>query len=690
MKNKITKLSFVLLLISGIAKAQEKMLPQDGMPDYVRKATNVEFLQQFSKEKAVEFENNYKKAVEIAKSKGQPISGEENGGSFALAGYDEETGALIYKTTHNAGAISTQVFFNNVPVGSSLQTANAKSLHARGIEGAGMIVGVWDGGAGLPNHLGFTVGRYQHKNNPNSGASQDGIEHGAHTSGTVAAGEFGNNYAKGFAYKAIVHAYNGINVNDIPVMSTAATASTNTIYVSNHSYGLDAVKYMANGGNSSIFGQYNARARDYDVLANKAPYYTMVFSAGNDRNDSRVPAKAGGKDLLSQAGVSKNLVVVAATRGTEDFAGITGPTSVTSIGGVGPFISSYSSYGPTDDFRIKPDIAAKGGEYGIDPVVSVGVSGIAATETMQGTSMAAPAVTGVFTLWQGYYKKVFDRYMKSAAVRALMAHTAREAGPAPGPDFMFGWGLIDAAKGVDVIDQAVAKTAIFQDIELKPNSTFKYDFAYDGKGPLIATIAWNDPAGIVSSLADVDLKKLVNDLDIRLVNTDSNTTYFPWSLVRDMKIGATSTNIAVRNVDNERDNIEKIEPQNASAGNYQIIVTHKGVLQGTEQEFTLVVSGAGGQMPLIGDGLSVEENVLKSLNIYPNPVDSNLNISGDLEKLSNTKAYIYDMNGKKIKDVTLNFNSTDVSIDASFLKTGTYILVLSKDNIQQSYKFVKK
>src|SRR5690606_30119518 len=192
-------------------------------------------------------------------------------------------------------------------------------------------------------------------------------------------------------------------------------------------------------------------------------------------------------------GVSKNTVVVAATRGTEDFSEITGLTSVQKIGNVGPFITTYRNYGPTDDFGIKPDIAAKGGEYNIDSVISVGSSSVSAMATMQGTSMAAPAVTGVFALWQGYHKTVFDTYMRSASVRALMAHTAREAGPAAGPDFMFGWGLIDADKGRQIIDQAKANTAIFEEVDLSPQgSSFDYDFTYDGVGPLVVTIAWND------------------------------------------------------------------------------------------------------------------------------------------------------------------------------------------------------
>lgn len=686
MKNKITKLFLALLALaaSNNLSAQEQELT---MPDYVRKATNIEFLNKFSEEKAAEFEANYKKAVEIAREQGKPISGVNDGDTFALVGYDKETGGLIYKSTSTGVSTYSNMFFNNSAVGSSLQTANAKPLHAAGIIGTGMIAGVWDGGAGLPNHVGFAVGRYIYKNNPNNGAIQGGKDHAAHVAGTVAASDnFANGVGKGFAYGATVHAYFGL-INDLPSMTAAATATSNTMYVSNHSYGLN---FPLSPYTASIFGQYSADSRDYDLLANNAPYYTMVFAAGNDRGNGYNPSQSN-KDLLSQGGVSKNLVVVAATRGTENYVGITGPSSVSGVGG-GPFIASYSSYGPTDDFRIKPDIAAKGGEQGIDPVISVGTGGIAASATMQGTSMAAPAVTGVFTLWQGYHNQQFSRYMRSATVRALMAHTARETGPAAGPDFMFGWGLIDAAKGVDVMNQALAKTAILTEVDLPSLNTFEYEFAYDGVAPLVATIAWNDPAATVtpSNTTNLNVKKLVNDLDLRLINTDTNTTYYPWSLTQDMSLVPSSTVIATRLVDNVRDNIEKIEPQTAVAGNYKVVVNHKGALQGATQNFSLVISGAGGQMDEVIGGVSLEDIALNNLNIYPNPTASVLNISGDLSVLAGANAQIFDISGKKVKDVSLNFDVNNTTIDVSALQSGTYILSISKNGSKQSYKFIKK
>lgn len=685
MKNKITKLFLAVLTIvlGGSAHAQDQQMPAE-----VRAVTNVEYLAKLAKEKEAAYQKNYKIAVEIAKQRNMPIEGEnEDGTSFVLRRYDEETDALIYVGTFEKKQNSNTSFFNNVTTGSSLQTANAKPLHTDNIIGAGMIVGVWDGGAGLPNHLAFQGGRYQIKNNANNGADAEGKDHAAHVAGTVGAAAFGDGRAKGFAYGATIHAYNGINQYDIAPMIAAAGATTNTMYVSNHSYGL---YYEGSPVTSSIFGQYNVDAKEYDEVANNAPYYTIVFAAGNDRGKAAVPQKSGGKDLLSQAGVSKNTVVVAATRGTEDFSGITGLTSVQNVGGVGPFIANYSSYGPTDDFRIKPDIAAKGGQdYVNDLVLSVGDANTAATASMQGTSMAAPAVTGVFTLWQGHYKSVFDTYMRSASVRALMAHTAREAGPATGPDFMFGWGLIDADKGRQIIDQAEVNTAIFEEIDLPQGSNFDYDFTYDGVDPLIVTIAWNDPAGTVTSQTDLNLKKLVNDLDLRLINTDNNTVYYPWSLVQNWNITPTSTNIAVRNVDNARDNIEKIEPVNAVAGNYNVQVTHKGNLSGGNQNFSIIISGAGGQMPSTEDSVSTEDIYFESLKVYPNPVEDFITINGNLVELSNATIDVFDMSGKKVLESKVSGSST-MSVNVAQLNTGNYIMIIAKDGKRQEFKFVKK
>jgi len=252
---------------------------------------------------------------------------------------------------------------------------------------------------------------------------------------------------------------------------------------------------------------------------------------------------------------------------------------------------------------------------------------------------------------------------------------------------MFGWGLIDADKGRQIIDQANDSIAFFKELNLPNGSTFEYEFEYDGTNPLIATIAWNDPAGTVTSQSNLNLKKLVNDLDLRLVNVDTQTEYYPWSLVHNFAIQPTSATIAVRNVDNQRDNIEKIEPINAVAGNYKIVVSHKGSLSAGDQDFTLIVSGGGGKMPTEGT-LGIEEEALKSLKIYPNPSSDMVYLSGDLEILRNSNIVVYDMNGKKILETV--FSQYEIGINVSALESGVYILTVSKNDAKQSYKFVKK
>lgn len=674
MKNKITKLFLaVFALFFGKMNAQEGGQP---MPDYVRKVTNVEFLNEFSKEKEIASKDNYAKALGIAKSRNMEISGVQGGYYFSLVGVDEETGVLRYlKTT------------NNTPTNSSLQTANAKPLQAAGINGAGMRVGVWDGGVGLTNHLGFNNNRYKIKDNGNSFPDVEtrGKNHAAHVAGTIAANSFGNGQAKGFAPEAQVFAYNWIS--DTPEMAAAAANVSEPIYVSNHSYGLNTYAYIQQDSSNKIFGQYNTASREIDVIANNAPYYTIVFAAGNDRDPSGNylgtvynPSK-NGKDLLTREGVSKNNVVVAAVKGTEDFSGITG---INSVSGTNQFIGSFSNYGPTDDFRVKPDISAKGVN-----VLSITQETITHTDVYDGTSMAAPAVTGVFTLWQQYHNQTFLRYMRSASVRALMAHTAKEAGPAAGPDFMFGWGLIDADKGKQVMDAAHNNTAIFKEFDLQNGARFDYDFAYNGQQPLVVTIAWNDPAGLATDLNDVNIKKLINDLDLRVVNTDNQTVYFPWSLVHNWNISATNNGIAVRNVDNTRDNIEKVELPSNIAGNYKVEITHKGTLVNGPQNFSLIISGAGGEMPTTENALGITDVEINNLKVYPNPVTDVIKVEGQLSNLKGAKLLLNDITGKVLKKQIVN-NENQELIGVSDLQAGTYILTVEKDNIKKSFKIIKK
>ena len=98
-------------------------------------------------------------------------------------------------------------------------------------------------------------------------------------------------------------------------------------------------------------GYYDSNARDIDRIIYNAPYYLPVVAAGNDRQ-SGVNTADGGYDYLTDKAVAKNNMVVAATFEVLDYQDASDV-----------FMSSFSSWGPTDDGRIKPDISAQGCKY---------------------------------------------------------------------------------------------------------------------------------------------------------------------------------------------------------------------------------------------------------------------------------------------------------------------------------------
>src|SRR5690554_7872412 len=230
------------------------------------------------------------------------------------------------------------------------------------------------------------------------------------------------------------------------------------LLVSNHSYGANYVALNLHN-NPAGFGKYNSDARSLDLLLFAAERYLPVIAAGNARNGDYFGGQMyyfntskGGADLMHGDAVSKNAVVVAAVEGVTNYQQ---PSNVV--------MSSFSQWGPTDDFRIKPDISAKG-----VAVKSVGITSNRDTATEQGTSMAAPSVTGVFALWQQYYKHLYPTRvkMRAATVKALMAISADEAGAADGPDHRFGWGLINAKRGAEILRDSKTGDTEVRELEL--------------------------------------------------------------------------------------------------------------------------------------------------------------------------------------------------------------------------------
>ena len=686
MKCKLSKLFFLALLGAFSLKgaAQDAEGRKKIVKDY-----DLNYLNKIAQDFSDKFKVNYEKALKVASEKSLPVEGMyENGAYYALKGIDEETGNLLYYKT-----------YNNTNERSSVQTARAQHLYNEGslginIQGQGMILGIWDGGQPQASHQNLGISRVTNKDGQTTtNSGQSGIDHATHVAGTMIGSGLNKIEARGLAFQGFLWANTW--TNDIAEMTTQAAQG---LLVSNHSYGADLANFVDNPG---IFGRYTAESRAVDVVTSNAPNYLPVYAAGNDRSgvngtSTLLNSTKGGYDLMAFDAVSKNAVVVAAIEG---FTTYTGASSAV--------MSSFSQWGPTDDFRIKPDISSKGVDVyssSMPTVTSVNVYGL-----KDGTSMAAPSVTGVFALWQQYFKKLNTlrglENMTAASVKALMAHTASQAGAyrlrgsnqvlvsQPGPNPIFGWGVINAEGGAQILKDAFKSnpTAVFKELELASGQEYVLNVTLDGTEQLNATIAWTDlPSNPVSG-TDSSVSLLVNDLDLRVYLPSDTTMSNP---ILPYALNKSWANMYTTKADNNVDPIEKINYYSelsglARAGVYKIKVTHKGnSLSGGKQKFTLIVSGG---VVSFDESASSQNVTFKDLKVYPNPVNDVLNISGDIAEIENAKVAVFDMLGKKVYENASLFNfSGDASIDVSYFNSGVYIVEISNGNKVETKKIVVK
>lgn len=510
---------------------------------------------------AREFETEKEQAITYARANNIPIRIENDSVLMVLMAIDNN-GIPQYYTTTNAVAAAT----------SSTNEVYSGGGAGLNLDGTGISVCEWDGGTIRTTHQEFGT----RATNIDASAVH---WHSTHVAGTIIAAGL-NSAAKGMAYAAELRAYDWDYDN-----AEMATEAANGNLLSNHSYGWVRGWYW-NGsanvwnGDPAIstdedyrFGFYDYSARDWDEIAVNAPYYLIVKSAGNDRGDSGDGSYPpdGPYDCIPQRGISKNILTVGAV---DDI-----PGGYSSPSGVN--LAGFSSCGPADDGRIKPDIVANG--IGL---ISTYSSADDAYTSSSGTSMSAPATTGSLALLLQHYENVkgAGAKMRSATLKALVLHTADEAGANDGPDYEFGWGLLSTRKAADKITEDQTTDVISEHL-LANGESFTREITTTGISPLRVTIVWTDPPGTPPAASlDPANAMLVNDLDLCL--TESTNTYYPWKLDKDNPEVA-----ATRAGENNVDNVEMVDIDSPTAATtYTIVVDHDGTLA-SPQAFSMIISG---------------------------------------------------------------------------------------------------
>ena len=463
------------------------------------------------------------------------------------------------------------------------------------LSGAGTVFGklaVWDGGGVRWTHRELT-GRVLQVDNPSTTHY-----HSTHVAGTmIATGVTGQ--AKGMSYQAVLGAYDWNNDE-----SEMATAAAQGLQVSNHSYGT-ITGWRNDGdwywwGDISVsptedygFGFYNYDARVWDQISYEAPYYLIVKSAGNDRSDAGpAPGETywvydgdwvesteprdpdcgpDGYDCVSWNSTAKNILTVGAVNDI--------PAGYSTPGGV--VMSSFSAWGPTDDGRIKPDIVANG--VSLYSCLDDADNSYA---YLSGTSMSTPNASGSINLLARFYEDTHGGELpRASTLKALVIHTADESGSYTGPDYRFGWGLMNTSTAATVISYDQSGEYIVE-ATLNDGQVHEHHLTVEHTSPLRLTMAWTDLPGTPPppSLDPTNLM-LVNDLDMRLEHVGSSAVYYPYVLNPAVPASAPTTG------DNFRDNVEQIYVAAPPPGEYVVRVSHKGTLA-APQVYSLISSAS--------------------------------------------------------------------------------------------------
>lgn len=481
----------------------------------------------------------------------------------------------------------------------------------------------------------------------NDGAVDVDSGHGTHVAGSVlsdggAAGEGKGvapaaslvfqaieNYATVKALCASLYGYtNGYYLTGIP-------ADLNTLFQQAYNAG---ARVHANSWGSAVDGDYTLDSANADKFVWNNRDMAITFSAGNDGVDANNDGVVD-NDSIGSPATAKNVITIGASENDRngDYACDTNLTytshdayqpgqTCTSMSGqnllgtaarwdfnTAPLVNdptagnqdqmaAFSSRGPTDDGRIKPDVVAPGSwilstyssmhqeGYG-DPVNPKNGAyqsdgwGMPYNEYYKyfgGTSMSNPLAAGAAVVVRDYYNKAKSYTSPSAAlVKATLINSAVDMldenndgandNDFPIPNTNEGWGRINVASATDgSIQYLDQKTGI------ATNGTSNNQVSVTTSGPLKVSLVWSDYQS-----TETATQNLVNDLD--LVVTSPTGTIYRGNVFSG---GWSATGGSADRVNN----VENVYVQSAGTGNWTVEVKGFNVPNGP-QPFALVVDG---------------------------------------------------------------------------------------------------
>ena len=428
----------------------------------------------------------------------------------------------------------------------SIQTHGLSSLlspSGRNLSGKGVTVGVGDD-CEISTHLDFT-GRLINRVYWYPGY------HGIHTSGTVAGAGLKDPKNRGMAPRATLVSQFFSDV----ITNTPAYVTDYNMIATNNSY--------TNADDACPGeGVYDAASNYVDDQMKNYPTVLHVFASGNDGIYTCSPYPSSYGTVKSGWQCAKNVLTVGA------------------MNQVDYTIAGFSSRGPVQDGRLKPEIVASGVNT-FSPVY-FNLYG-----PNSGTSMAAPVVTGATTILNERYRQLNSGATpKAALIKALLCNNAEDLGT-PGPDYTFGFGMLNARKAVEAMEgnqYFISSTAPASQNITVPS----------GVRRLKVMLYWADPAAAANAS-----NTLVNDLDLTVSDAFAN-------VYRPLILNPNNVTDTARAGADHLNNIEQVVIDNPVAGNFSLNVSAFAVPQGP-QEYVLTyqmdMNGVTVEYPFGGETL---------------------------------------------------------------------------------------
>ena len=564
----------------------------------------------------------------------------------------------------------------------------------------------------------------------NDGAVDVDSGHGTHVAGSVLSGGDPGGFGKGVApaaklvFQAVENYvdFTGICAPGNPDGYYLIGIPTDLRTLFQQAYTAGA-RVHSNSWGSNAAGDYtqDSAYADESIWTNRD--LTITFSAGNEGID----ANANGvidNDSIGSPATAKNVITIGASEndrpGYECDTGLAYQshdayqpgTTCTGMGGqniLGTYgvrwpadypanpikddstadnagqMAAFSSRGPTDDTRIKPDVVAPGTwilstysdmyqegygdptnpKNGANQLDGWGMPRNGFYKYFGGTSMSNPIAGGAATLVRDFYQKTASVNASAALVKATLINSAVDLDDEnndgvndndfPIPNVHEGWGRIN-------LDNATDGSAKYVDNAsgTSTGAVTTYQASVTSAGPLKISLVWSDYPSTAAAAIN-----LVNDLDLE-VTAPGGTIYRGnvfaggWSAT-----GGTA---------DRRNNVENVYVQSAAVGTYQVKVTGFNVPNGP-QPFALVVDGAA---TLTGPQSTGLLSPTSQAAVTTGAGDNNGYQTSAANALTNNSSFAVDTNSgngtstacnstNKDRHVFSNYNITSIPGGASIL-----------------------